>query len=141
MEIEAVCLGLALHTGFYSSGDLSSELVSLGRFSVRAFQGLGTVGHIIPFPTYLSWLDASQEGSQAYECWQLCVQLDSFLGPYIYIFILRFELILFLSILQNFITLIRLDCNLHVHSIIYHWCNRYLLNFYYLSFGTSNGIS
>lgn len=116
---------------------MSSELVSLGRFSVRVFQGLELGDTKFPFPTHLSWLDLSQEGSQAYECWQLCVQLNSFLGSYIYLFILRFELILFLSILQHFITFIRLDCNLHVHSVIHHWCNRYFLNFYYLSSGSS----
>lgn len=51
-----------------------------------------------PFPTHLSQLDLSQDGSQAGERWQFCVQLESSLGPYIYLFILRLELILFLSI-------------------------------------------
>lgn len=116
---------------------MSLELVSLGRFSVRASQDLGLEDTKFPFPPHGSWLDLSQAGSQAYECWQLCVQLDSFLGSYIYLFIPRFELILFLSILQHFITFIRLDYNLHLHSVIYHWCNRYLLNCYYLSSGSA----
>lgn len=44
MKIGAVCLGLALHTGFSSRGGLRSELVLLGKWSSGPFKVWGTGG-------------------------------------------------------------------------------------------------
>ena len=66
MRIKTVWLGPALHTDFSTTIGLSSELIPLGRWlSNRAFKGLEIGDMKFPFSTYLTWLDLSQEGSQA----------------------------------------------------------------------------
>lgn len=103
MKVGTVCLGLALHTGFSSWGGMSSELVLLGSGSqLGLFKVWGLVGLRISLPQILNQVrSVPRRKPGSYECWQLCVQLDASLGPCLYLFILIFELILFISILLS----------------------------------------